>query len=61
MAGTTHRITVNNFLAGGGDGFTVLRGGSNAVTGALDLDAFTAYLGGGTPISPPALDRIRVL
>ena len=55
----TYRVTVNNFLAGGGDGFSVLTGGKNAVTGMIDLDAFTAYLTAKSPVSAPALDRIR--
>lgn len=53
-----YRVTVNNFLAGGGDGFSVLTGGTNAVTGPIDLDAFTAYLGAASPVQAPALDRI---
>ncbi|MGY1595115.1 5'-nucleotidase C-terminal domain-containing protein [Geodermatophilus sp. SYSU D00708] len=57
-ANATYRVTVNNFLAGGGDGFTVLPGGTNAVTGPIDLDAFTAYLGASSPVPAPALDRI---
>ncbi|MGN9778622.1 bifunctional metallophosphatase/5'-nucleotidase [Micromonospora sp. H33] len=56
--GATYRVTVNNFLAGGGDGFTVLRGGTNLVTGQIDLDAFVAYLTATSPVSAPALDRI---
>ncbi|MEV0001398.1 bifunctional metallophosphatase/5'-nucleotidase [Micromonospora sp. NPDC050980] len=55
----TYRVTVNNFLAGGGDGFSVLTGGTNAVTGQIDLDAFTAYLTEKSPVSAPALDRIQ--
>ena len=55
---STYRITVNNFLAGGGDGFTVLKSGTNAVTGAIDLDAFIAYLGAKSPLAPPTDDRI---
>ena len=55
----TYRVTVNNFLAGGGDGFSVLTGGANRVTGPIDLDAFTAYLEAGSPVAAPALDRIR--
>ena len=54
----TYRVTVNNFLAGGGDGFSVLTGGQNAVTGPIDLDAFTAYLTAESPVSAPTLDRI---
>ncbi|MEU6074887.1 bifunctional metallophosphatase/5'-nucleotidase [Micromonospora sp. NPDC047074] len=58
-ADASYRVTVNNFLAGGGDGFTVLTGGTNAVTGMIDLDAFVAYLTAASPVSAPALDRIR--
>ncbi|PWU45173.1 bifunctional metallophosphatase/5'-nucleotidase [Micromonospora globispora] len=54
-----YRVTVNNFLSGGGDGFSVLTGGKNAVTGMIDLDAFVAYLTAKSPVSAPALDRIR--
>lgn len=53
-----YRITVNSFLAGGGDGFSVLTGGTNTVTGAIDLDALTAYLTEHAPTSAPERDRI---
>ncbi|KAB0585170.1 bifunctional metallophosphatase/5'-nucleotidase [Ideonella dechloratans] len=43
-AGKTWRVTVNNFLADGGDGFSVLKGGSNRLGGAQDIDALSAYL-----------------
>jgi 5'-nucleotidase len=56
-----YRITVNNFLAGGGDGFTVLKGATNLVTGAIDLDAFIAYLGANQPLSAPTDDRITAI
>ncbi|MCG5450363.1 bifunctional metallophosphatase/5'-nucleotidase [Micromonospora hortensis] len=55
----TYRVTVNNFLAGGGDGFSALTGGTNPVTGQIDLDAFVAYLTAQSPVSAPTLDRIR--
>ena len=54
----TYRITVNNFLADGGDGFSVLREGTNRVVGQVDIDAFTSYLTVNDPIAPPATDRI---
>jgi 5'-nucleotidase len=54
----TYRITVNNFLAGGGDGFTVLRQGLDPVTGSIDLDAFVAYLQANDPVTAPETDRI---
>jgi 5'-nucleotidase len=63
VATTVYRITVNNFLAGGGDGFTVLRDfGENAVTSMDDLDAFIAYLDGpASPVPAPSLDRITTI
>ncbi len=42
----TYRVTVNNFMATGGDGFGVLVGGTNQLGGAQDIDALTAYLAG---------------
>jgi 5'-nucleotidase len=40
----TYRVTVNNFLATGGDGFTTLLGGVDVLGGAQDIDALVAYL-----------------
>ena len=40
----TYRVTVNNFMATGGDGFATLIGGLNQQGGAQDIDALTAYL-----------------
>ena len=56
----SYRVTVNNFLADGGDGFSVLRDGTDRVGGLEDLQAFEAYLADAEPtgISPPPLDRI---
>ncbi len=42
----TYRVTVNNFMATGGDGFTVLTGGASTQGGAQDIDALVAYLAG---------------
>jgi len=39
-----YRVTVNSFLADGGDGFAVLKSGSERLGGAVDTDAFEAYL-----------------
>jgi 5'-nucleotidase len=41
---TSYRVTVNSFLADGGDTFTVLRDGANRLGGAVDTDALEAYL-----------------
>lgn len=42
----SYRVTVNNFMATGGDGFTTFIGGSNVLGGAQDIDALVAYLSG---------------
>jgi 5'-nucleotidase len=54
------RVTMNNFLATGGDGFTVFNEGTNALGGAIDLDAFVAYFEANEPagIAVPTLNRI---
>jgi 5'-nucleotidase len=56
----SYRVTVNNFLAAGGDSFTALTQGTNVTGGPIDLDAFTAYLTANSPVAPPATDRITV-
>jgi 5'-nucleotidase len=40
----SYRVTVNSFMATGGDSFTVLLRGTAALGGAQDIDALTAYL-----------------
>ena len=40
----SYRVTTNNFLAQGGDSFSLLAKQRDAVTGAVDLDAMQAWL-----------------
>ena len=40
----TYRVTVNNFMADGGDGYSTLIKGTNRLGGAQDIDALTAYM-----------------
>ena len=42
----SYRVTVNNFMADGGDGYTTLVKGTSRIGGAQDIDALTAYLAG---------------
>ena len=56
----TYRVSVNNFLAAGGDGFAEFVNGTDIAGGPVDLDAFTAYLTANPNIAPPAADRITV-
>jgi 5'-nucleotidase len=60
----SYRITVNSFLADGGDNFAVLRAGTDRLGGEVDTDALEDYIAPsltGAPIGPPALDRIDVV
>jgi len=54
------RVTMNNFLATGGDGFGVFNEGTNALGGAQDIDALVAAFAAAEPagIAVPPLDRI---
>ena len=55
----TYRVTTNDFLANGGDGFTLLTGGTDRVTApGFDVDALTAYLGANSPVPPGPANRI---
>ena len=54
----SYRVTVNSFLADGGDNFTVLRDGTERLGGAQDLDALEDYFAGHSPVAPGARDRI---
>lgn len=57
---TTYQVTVNNFIAGGGDGFTVFNqiSSDKHVGGMMDLDALIAYFKSEGPLSPPGTDRV---
>lgn len=54
----TYRVTVNSFLATGGDSFTVLNEGTNRLTGVIDLDALVAYFAAESPLAPGPQNRI---
>ncbi|MBO9622247.1 MAG: bifunctional metallophosphatase/5'-nucleotidase [Sphingomonas sp.] len=56
-----YRVSVSNFLANGGDGFTSFAAGTDPVLGMTDLEALERYLGRGEAVTPPALGRIRDL
>ncbi|WP_019585596.1 bifunctional metallophosphatase/5'-nucleotidase [Deinococcus apachensis] len=56
----SYRVTVNNFLADGGDNFTAFTQGTNRLGGDVDLDAFVAYLKSKT-VTPGPKNRITRL
>ncbi|WP_346742671.1 bifunctional metallophosphatase/5'-nucleotidase [Spongiactinospora sp. TRM90649] len=55
------RVAANNFLVGGGDGFSVFTQGTDVWSGPLDIDALVAYFGARSPVAPPAPNRITVI
>ncbi|MDH3189650.1 MAG: bifunctional metallophosphatase/5'-nucleotidase [Acidimicrobiia bacterium] len=54
----SYRVTVNSFLADGGDNFFVLTEGTDRLGGEVDLDALVTYFGLNSPVPPGAQDRI---
>ena len=57
---TRYRVTVNGFLAQGGDGFGVLRQGGERVGGMLELDALVDYFKGVGVVAPSSGKRISL-
>jgi len=53
-----YRVGTSQFLGDGGDGFSVLRQGTDPFVGPLDIDALERYFRG-APVAPPSLGRIR--
>ncbi len=58
---TSYRVTVNSFLADGGDNFTALRQGTDRLGGAVDTDALTDYFAANSPVAPGPVDRIQMV
>ncbi len=54
----SYRVTVNNYLSAGGDGFAVLKDGVAPQVGVYDVDALYGYFQANSPIAPAAADRI---
>jgi 5'-nucleotidase len=54
----TYRVTINNYLALGGDGFVAFKRGADARFGVYDNDALFAYLGMRGPVAPAPPRRI---
>lgn len=56
-----YRVTMNSFIAGGGDGFVTFKEGTDAVVGPLDLDAMEAYLRAVEVRQVPATGRVTIV
>lgn len=58
--GRRYRVAVNDYMAGGGSGFTMLAGRPAQPTGLTDLEALERYFARlPQPVEPPATGRIR--
>jgi 5'-nucleotidase len=54
------RVTVNSFLAGGGDNFSVFKqDGQDPRTGMMDVDALERYVSAAGTVAAPAAPRIQ--
>jgi 5'-nucleotidase len=54
----SYRVTVNNYLSVGGDGFTVLTQGTAPQIGVYDIDALNTYFQANSPVGPGPANRI---
>ncbi|WFL78419.1 bifunctional metallophosphatase/5'-nucleotidase [Altererythrobacter arenosus] len=57
----TYRVTMNSFLAGGGDSFSVFTQGTEATVGPLDLEAMELWLAQGEVRALPPTGRVTRL
>ena len=59
----TYMVTVNSFLADGGDNFTTFAtiDPSTRIDGGNDLEALSNYLAAFSPVAPPSTDRVNEL
>ncbi|MFL5715556.1 MAG: bifunctional metallophosphatase/5'-nucleotidase [Chloroflexota bacterium] len=53
-----YNVTMNNFMADGGDNYTVFKSCADPLGGEVDIDAFARYLGAHSPLGAPPLVRI---
>lgn len=54
----SYRVTVNSFMADGGDNFFVLPDGTDRLGGEVDIDGLVTYFGSNSPVAPGPQDRI---
>jgi 5'-nucleotidase len=55
----SHRVTMNSFLATGGDNFTVFNLGTDQLGGDVDMDAMEAFFVSHSPVAPGPQNRIQ--
>ena len=57
----TYFVTVNSFIAAGGDNFSTFAtiNPATGIDGGNDLEALIDYFGAFSPIPPPSTDRVN--
>jgi 5'-nucleotidase len=55
----SYRVTVNSFMADGGDALNIFKQGRNRQEGDTDLAAAKRYLSTRSPMAPPPMGRIQ--
>jgi 5'-nucleotidase len=58
VASQPYRVTTNNFLVTGGDGFSVFTQCTDPLGGEIDLDALVRYFETNSPVAPGPQNRI---
>ena len=58
VAGSGYRVAMNNFLATGGDNFSVFTACTDPLGGEIDLDVLVTYFGANSPVGPGPQNRI---
>jgi 5'-nucleotidase len=56
-----YRVTVNAFVAAGGDGFKIFTEGRSPLVGIMDVDALALYMQAHPALKPSKLDRVKRL
>lgn len=56
-----YRVTLNNFIAAGGDGFVTFKEGTDPKVGPVDLDSMEAYLRAADVVQVPATGRVTIV
>jgi 5'-nucleotidase len=57
----SYRVTMNSFLADGGDNFAAFKLGTDRLGGAVDTDALEMYFTAFSPVAPGPQNRITLL
>jgi 5'-nucleotidase len=57
----SYRVTLNNFIGAGGDGFSTFKQGTDPVVGPLDLDSMETYLRSSDVVQVPVTGRVTLI